>query len=69
MGLHWTRVSESSSVSLGWEHFEGQVEAEASWGHGKKWDSERLPGPYGTSPFPPEASLICHQYLASYHLS
>lgn len=36
MGLHWTEVSVFSFVSPGWGLFEGQVEAEASWGHGRK---------------------------------
>ena len=33
--LYGTGVSASSSVSPGWELFEGQAEAKASWGPGQ----------------------------------
>lgn len=41
------------SSSPGWELSEGRLEAKASCGpsqaQGRKWESERLPGPQGTS--------------------
>lgn len=66
--LYGAGVSASSSVSPGWElprlglRLPGAPAKTTS-------ESERLLGPFGTLPFPPEASLICHLHLASCYLS